>query len=104
MAGADLCLAYQECPDAWNQTLKDNLAIGVALHDIKEVMVFTHQDCGAWKKFGILNKDMNLKQEIDAHREMAKKSNKVLVNLFPQVKFRHLFIKLNGESNNFEKI
>lgn len=73
MAGADLCLAYQECPDAWNQTLKDNLAIGVALHDIKEVMVFTHQDCGAWKKFGILNKDMNLKQEIDAHREMAKK-------------------------------
>ena len=59
MAGADLCLTHQECPDAWNQTLKDNLAIGVALHDIKEIWVFAHQDCGACKKFGILTKDMN---------------------------------------------
>jgi len=104
MAGADLCLTHGDCPEAWTQTLQDNLKIGVTLHDIKEIWVFAHQDCGACKKFGIVTDQMSKKEERDIHRKMSETSRNVLENMFPHVKVRHLYICDIDEAGSFDKV
>ena len=98
MAGADLCLAHNACPMAWADTLLDNVAIGVALHDIKEVWVFAHHDCGACKKFGLIDGDTDSTMEREVHRTIAETSQMVLMERFPGVIVRHMFVNdmVNG--------
>jgi carbonic anhydrase len=92
MAGADLCLTHDACPVAWADTLLDNVTIGVALHDIKEVWVFAHQDCGACKKFGLVGGDMSATTERSVHHSIAETSRAVMAERFPNVVVRHHFV------------
>lgn len=102
MAGADLCLAHDGCPSAWMDTLLDNVDIGVALHDIKEVWVFGHQDCGACKKFGLIGNTIHETVEREVHRSIAEKSREVLKARFPDVVVRHLFVSKLGVDGVFQ--
>ena len=103
MAGADLCLAHDACPVAWADTLLDNVAIGIALHDIKEVWVFAHQDCGACIKFGLIGGDTDESAQREVHRSIAETSRTVMAERFPNVVVRHHFVSGgNGVSGGNE--
>jgi len=102
IAGADLCLAHDGCPMAWAETLLDNVEIGVDLHDIKEVWVFGHQDCGAYKKFGLITDNHALEREV--HLSVAESSRLVLAEQFPDVKVRHLFVSDVDANGSFHVI
>jgi hypothetical protein len=104
MAGADLCLAHDACPMAWADTLLDNVAIGVALHDINEVWVFGHQDCGACKKFGLIRDSTGGVVEREVHRSIAETSRLVLKERFPGVMVRHLFVSGVGVDGVFQVV
>ena len=92
MAGADLCLAHHGCPMAWADTLLDNIAIGVALHDISEVWVFAHHDCGACKRFGLIGPSTSDVVEREIHHAIADSSRAVLGKRFPDLRVRHMFV------------
>jgi len=81
---------------AWADTLLDNIAIGVALHDIKEVWVFAHHDCGACKKFGLIRDGTSDTVEREIHHAIADSSRAVLGKRFPGVGVRHLFVGGGG--------
>jgi hypothetical protein len=92
MAGADLCLAHRACPTAWADTLLDNVAIGVAIHNVTEVWVFAHTDCRACKRFGVICEDTDSATERTVHRMIAETSRAVMMEKFPGVAVRHLFV------------
>lgn len=104
MAGADLCLAHDGCPSAWMDTLLDNIAIGVALHNIDEIWVFAHTDCGACKKFNLIGVGTSDVMEREIHRTIAETSRAMLIERFPGVKVRHLFVRGMGVNGVFQVV
>lgn len=48
LAGASLGALTEKRPE-WNQTFWDHLDLALELHQIHEVMVLDHRDCGAYK-------------------------------------------------------
>jgi carbonic anhydrase len=81
LAGAALGATTNKFPD-WNKTFWEHLDTAIQLHNIHEVIVLDHRDCGAYKV--ILGQDLapNPAQETAAH-------GKVLRSLRDQVKAKH---------------
>lgn len=57
---------------AWKRSLDDHLGIAVALHDIRDVYIIEHRDCGAYQTFLINGNFDTAQKEKEAHAFFAK--------------------------------
>ncbi len=95
LAGASL--GYnQKTYSAWTETLDKHIELSEKLHEIKEVIVIDHMNCGAYKIF--YNKEtISEKDEIDLHKQNLLKFRKTIKSKYPHIKVKTLLMKLTGE-------
>ena len=55
----------------WKRSLDDHLQIAVDLHDIRDVYIVEHEDCGAYREFLKNGKFTNRQDEIACHKKFA---------------------------------
>lgn len=65
----------------------------IKLHHTKRVMLFTHQECGA---YGGKERFKNLDKEFEFHTEEHKKAKKVILDRFPELRVESYFINEDG--------
>lgn len=96
LAGAGLSPVIDFGPDRkphWQQTFLEHVAISSALHSIARVLVMDHRDCGAYRKFGLLQEsDTDTAKEKNVHREQAKRLQKLMKSEFPTLGFNYLLL------------
>jgi carbonic anhydrase len=96
LAGASLGAITDKYP-AWNQTFWEHLDIAIKLHNIREVIVMDHRDCGAYKV--ILGdehtKDPNV--ERDTHAVHLKKLKGMINEKYPKLEVEMLLMALDGK-------
>lgn len=92
IGGSNLCLACETCPKYWRQTLIDNINIGIEVHDIKEIWLYAHEDCGACKKFNIIYNETGKAKEYDIHTILACKTRNILKELYSNIKVKIWYI------------
>jgi carbonic anhydrase len=80
MAGSQKSIA--EDNDLWRETSKTIKKVCVELHHIKKIVVFAHQDCGA---YGGSKNFVNLKEEEQKYWEDLQKAKQNLQQLFPEL-------------------
>lgn len=80
LAGASLCASHlKEYPfnkagkqlGHWKTCLFDHLQIAIDLHDIRDVYIVEHEDCGAYKAFLKEGDFKNYKEEEKCHKAFA---------------------------------
>jgi len=96
LAGASLGL-IQTKYEHWGKTAMDHMEIGSNLHHFKEIIIFDHMDCGAYKKFN--PKMKTTEEEIKLHHENCQKAYEKLVKKFPNMKFRAFLMEIDGTFN-----
>ena len=65
----------------WKFALDQHIELAVSLHDIKDVYIIEHEDCGAYKNF--LNSEVNMstpKLEKEIHKKFASELAKKIRN------------------------
>lgn len=74
LAGAALGAVQCDKPH-WGKTFFDHLGLAVMLHNVKNVFVMEHRDCGAYgpKGFGLLPDKPDREEERKAHMRQVKK-------------------------------
>ncbi len=77
----------------WKATLIDHIKIAQALHEIKDVYIVEHQNCGAYSEF--LKKDFQVGNEEDLHRHFASHLADEIYSLF-HLNTHCFFIDLRG--------
>lgn len=75
----------------------DQTRISKRLHNIKEVILINHEDCGAYGQENIPDQDA----EHQIHNQDLKKATAAVKSEFPGLAVRTFYLHLNGE---FEKI
>ena len=92
LAGASLGVVQTDIP-AWGQTFIDHLNLAIQLHDIKEVWVFDHFDCGFYKA--------HFQQETDKtpglHLSSMMELQAMLAESHPNLGFKGYIINLDGK-------
>jgi carbonic anhydrase len=76
----------------WQSALFDHIQLGIDLHNIKEIWVVDHLDCGMYKETLKLKSD----KTVDIHNEKLNELKNVLKEQFPTLKFRGLVIDMSG--------
>jgi carbonic anhydrase len=98
LAGAALGVLQNQFPH-WGQTFHDHVGLAIALHDIQEIWVFDHMDCGAYKKLvlgGLDQPDTDEKVHLDKLKELQAE----LKSKYPQLGFKGYIISVNGTVKN----
>jgi carbonic anhydrase len=74
LAGAALG-AVQDQREWWGKTFFDHLDLAIDLHNVKNVFVMEHRDCGAYgpKGFGLLPANPDRDEERRVHMQQVKK-------------------------------
>ncbi len=78
----------------WGQAVLDHMEIGKELHHFREIIIFDHMDCGAYKKF--FPEMKTREEEIKLHHEHLQKAYSRLHQKFPNMKFRAFLMELDG--------
>ncbi len=96
LAGASLGAITEKYP-AWNQTFWEHLDIAIKLHNIREVIVMDHRDCGAYKVIlgAEHTKDANV--ERNTHATHLKKLKNMIKEKYPQLEVETLLMALDGK-------
>lgn len=68
-------------------TIKERLAISIRLHQISQVVLIHHEDCGAYGK----------EDSHDRHAKDLKKAQEVINALYPELKISLYYLHLNGK-------
>jgi hypothetical protein len=55
----------------WKQSLFEHIEIAIALHDIQDIYIVEHEDCGAYKEFLINGVFTSHKEEVSCHKKFA---------------------------------
>ncbi len=98
LAGATL--GYNQTKfTAWAETLDKHIELAENLHDIKEVIVIDHMQCGAYKIF-YNKKEISREEEIELHKENFKIFAKTIGTKYPNLKVRTLLMDLDGKIIN----
>jgi hypothetical protein len=82
LAGASLGVVHKR---AWQTTFLDQLEFAINEHQVSQVLILDHRDCGAYRKFLGVTPD-NPKHEKDAHTKIANRAIGVIRKRFPQLK------------------
>jgi hypothetical protein len=91
LAGAELG-ANQTKHKCWKTTLTQPIDVALDLHNIKQLLVFSHMDCGAYKVFKDLEKDDNHK----LHEKELKKLHKFIGKKYPQLIYKGFIMDTDG--------
>jgi len=76
----------------WRENIMDTVEIAVDLHDVGEIWLMSHWDCGACKKFGIVSNDTPNSDQCAVHRDMFRTSSKYLNNRFTGIVCRGFYL------------
>jgi hypothetical protein len=72
----------------WQSSFLDQLGVAIDLHQVSEVLILDHRDCGAYKVFlGVTPDDP--KAEKDAHIKKCQEAIGIIVKRFPQLRKVH---------------
>ena len=98
LAGGSLGLT-QDKFKYWGQTALDHMDIGKKLHEFREILIFDHMDCGAYKKF---YPEMKSKEdEYQLHKVNLQHAYSRMSQKFPNLKFKGMLMNIDG---TFEEI
>lgn len=94
LAGASLGYNQNTFPE-WGITFDKHVELSKQLHDINEIMVIDHMDCGAYR---ILydNKEMTKDEEYELHVKNLNKFKTIASKKFPSLKISTFLIDLDG--------
>jgi carbonic anhydrase len=80
----------------------DQINTSVALHEIKEIIISNHTDCGAYKGAVIFG---SFKEECKFHISEMEKAGEIILSKFPGLKIRMLLGKIMPDGTvNLEEI
>jgi len=94
LAGASLGYNQTQFPE-WRETCNKHIELAQQLHDINEVIVMDHMDCGAYR---ILYDDptMSKQEEYTLHKKNLKKFKSMINEKFPSLKVTTLLMDVDG--------
>jgi carbonic anhydrase len=94
LAGASLGYNQNTFPE-WRETCTKHIELAQQLHDIDEVIVLDHMDCGAYR---ILydNPTMSKQEEYTLHKKNLKKFKTMINEKFPSLKVTTLLMDVDG--------
>ena len=100
LAGASL--GYNQTKfAAWTESLDKHIELAKQLHQIKEVIVIDHMNCGAYKLL-YDKKTLSETEETVLHQENFVKFKETIKTKYPDLTVKTLLMKLNGEVVEFE--
>jgi len=91
LAGAELG-ANQTKHKCWKTTLTQHIDVAIELHDIKQILVFSHMDCGAYKVFKELEKD----DDPELHKKELIKLHKFMTKKYPKLDYKGFIMDTKG--------
>lgn len=96
LAGASLGAVYEEIPH-WGQTFWDHLDLALELHDVKEVWILEHRQCGAYRKLlSLAFEDGQDEAETRAHAEITLRLKDQIQARHSELGVRRLLMDLAG--------
>lgn len=95
LAGAALGASYDGLPH-WGQTFWDHIDIARELHDIREVYILEHRQCGAYRKLLGLSFGDHDETEALAHAEVASRLKSQIQARHPDLGVRAFLMDLFG--------
>lgn len=96
LAGASLGAVTDKYP-AWNKTFWEHLDIAIKLHQIHEVIIMDHRDCGAYKVIMGEGHTKDPGIEKVAHAVQLKKLKGMILEKYPKLKVETLLMSLDGK-------
>lgn len=82
LAGASLGVLHKK---KWRTTFLNQLQFAIDHHQVNQVLILDHRDCGAYREFvGITADDSD--KEKKAHAKVCRKVMRFIVRKFPQLK------------------
>lgn len=67
----------------WKECLHNHIAIAIELHQIEDVYIIEHEDCGAYREFLIDGTFTSREEEIKCHKKFATALSKEIRSLYP---------------------
>ncbi len=110
MAGASLCGSYKKNQDKfhpeavkkyksiphWENALMDHVQIAYDLHDIGDIYIVEHEDCGAYKKFLKQGEVKDRKKEMHLHKKYADDLTEKIRAKLPALNVHSFILDLRG--------
>jgi carbonic anhydrase len=78
--------------------LLEQLQISLRLHEVRQIILVHHEDCGAYG----LGEEVSGDEEMATHREDLRKARAVLEKHFPGVEVLTYFMRLNGSAEKID--
>ncbi|MFL6334541.1 MAG: carbonic anhydrase [Pyrinomonadaceae bacterium] len=96
LAGASLGALTEKRPE-WNKTFWDHLGLALELHQVHEVLVLDHRDCGAYKL--LLGEDLSKDpgRETEVHAVWLKRLEESIKEKHRELKVELLLMSLAGK-------
>jgi carbonic anhydrase len=95
LAGASLGATYEALPH-WGQTFWDHVDVARELHDVREVYILEHRQCGAYRKLLGLGFEADPLAEIQGHTEVASVLKAQIRTRHPDLGVRGFLMDLSG--------
>lgn len=73
------------------------LKISVQLHNPDEILLIDHQDCGGYAQDNTISGGLDEIEDMEKHKIYLEKTKEILEKEFPKLKYRKLYVTLNGE-------
>ena len=99
LAGASLGYNQDSFP-AWSETFDKHIELAIDLHQINEVVVLDHMDCGAYR---ILydNPSMSMQEEYELHKINLNKFKIAMNKKYPSLKVTTFLTNLDGSIEQY---
>jgi len=85
--------------ESWKKTVDDHIGLAKKLHNIKEIIVIDHLDCGAYKIFYNKTK-ISREKEIELHKDNFDKFEELISQAYPELEVSTYLMDLNGKIVN----
>lgn len=93
----------QNVYDEWKKTLDKHIELSLELHDIKEIIIIDHINCGAYKKF-YNKKEFTYNEELSLHEDNINKFKIYVNKQYPTLKVKGFIMMLDGSVISVDKI
>lgn len=103
LAGASLGATFAGKPH-WGETFRDHLALARQLHDIREVLILEHRNCGAYRLLLDLDAAIPPEAEAHAHAVQADRLRGLIGREAPELRVRSYLMDLDGEVGELSTI
>ena len=99
LAGASL--GYNQTKfESWKKTVDDHIGLAKKLHNIKEIIIIDHMDCGAYRIFYDKQK-LSREEEIKLHKENFNKFKELIAKTYPELIISTYLMGLDGKMIDF---